>query len=58
MRWVTCRIRGKKAGNTMEIIATFFTESECFQFIESNLMTDVIIEKDIFSGQYNVLETG
>lgn len=41
----------------MEIIATFFTEAECFRFIESNLLTNVIVDKDIFSGQFNVLDT-
>jgi len=37
-------------------LATFSTESEAFQFIESNLMTNVIIDRDLFSGQFHVLD--
>jgi hypothetical protein len=45
----------------MRILASFFTEAECFHYIASlpcssmDPSLNVLVERDMFSGQFNVL---
>jgi hypothetical protein len=40
------------------IIATFLTEAEAFNFIDKKRLDNVMVEKDLFSGRFNVLDLG
>ena len=40
------------------IIATFLTELEAFNFIDKKGLDNVMVERDIFSGRFNVLDLG
>ena len=39
-----------------KVIASFFTVWEAMQFIESKGLDNVIIDRDLFTGKYDVLD--
>jgi len=42
----------------MTIIKSFYTEAEALNYIEKHNLDNVIIDKDIFSGRYNIIDMG
>jgi hypothetical protein len=50
----------RDTNGNIKIIASFFTEQECHEYIERKGLdkgrNSVLIEKDIFSGKYNIMD--
>jgi hypothetical protein len=40
----------------MKVIASFLTEQECHTYISKNKLDNVLIERDLFSGKFNILD--
>ena len=41
----------------MVIVASFFTAAEAMRYIEAAGLKNALVERDMFSGKYNVLDS-
>ena len=40
----------------IKVIESFHTERECMEYIERKKLDNVMVEKNIFSGRWNILD--